>query len=159
MENSVSAKPGIVDQKLQPRFLGDAIHNYIDGLLIGASWLAGPVLGLSTTVAVLFHEIPQEIGDFGVLVHSGLPVRKAIGVNLASASLAIAGTVTALLVGSAAGVIVEALVPVAAGGFVYIASADLVPELQHDRSLRGLAVQATFITVGVAVMALLAILE
>jgi zinc and cadmium transporter len=139
--------------------IGDAIHNFIDGVLIGASWLAGPVLGLSTTVAVLFHEIPQEIGDFGVLVHSGLPVRKAIRVNLATASVAVAGTLAALLVGSAAGVFVEALVPVAAGGFVYIASADLVPELQHDRSLRGLAVQASLITLGIAVMALLALAE
>jgi zinc and cadmium transporter len=139
--------------------IGDGIHNFIDGVLIGASWLAGPVLGLTTSVAVLFHEIPQELGDFGVLVHSGLRPRKAILVNLATASVAIAGTLAALLVGSTAGVFVDSLVPLAAGGFVYIASADLIPELQHDRTLRGLAVQATLIALGIAAMALLTLAE
>jgi len=140
--------------------IGDAIHNLIDGVLIGASYLASPMLGLSTTVAVLLHEIPQELGDFGVLIHSGLPVRKAVLLNLASASLAIVGTVAALLVGAAAGATVTGLlVPVTAGGFVYIAAADLIPELQHDRSLRGLLVQASLISLGIAAMALLAVLE
>ena len=69
--------------------LGDAIHNFIDGVVIGASYLASPALGLSTTFAVLLHEIPQEFGDFGILIHSGLSIRKAVLVNLASASAAI----------------------------------------------------------------------
>jgi len=140
--------------------IGDAIHNLIDGALIGASYLASPVLGLSTTIAVLLHEVPQELGDFGILVHSGLGVRKALLLNLGSASLAVVGTVVALLAGSAAGTVVsEVLIPVTAGGFVYIAAADLIPELQHDRSLRGLLVQAGLIAAGVTVMALLIVLE
>ena len=71
--------------------LGDAIHNFLDGVLIAASYLVSPALGLATTVAVLFHEIPQELGDFGILVHSGLSVRRAVLFNLVSASVAILG--------------------------------------------------------------------
>lgn len=137
--------------------LGDAIHNYIDGLLIGASWLAGPELGISTTIAVLLHEIPQELGDFGILVHSGLTVRQAVLLNAGSAAVAIVGTTTAVLAGTLAHErVTELLVPITAGGFVYIAAADLIPELQHDRSLRALVVQTILISAGIAVMALLA---
>jgi zinc and cadmium transporter len=140
--------------------IGDAAHNFIDGVLIGASYLVSPALGLATTVAVLCHEIPQELGDFGVLVHSGLGVRKAVLVNLASASAAVLGTVVALLSGAVArDAVTSVLVPMAAGGFVYIASADLIPELQHDRSWTALATQAGLISAGIAVMGLLTLLE
>jgi zinc and cadmium transporter len=140
--------------------IGDGIHNFIDGALIGASYLISPTLGLSTTVAVLFHEIPQELGDFGILVHSGVPVRKAVLLNLASASIAILGTVVVLLAGTLAGrMVADMLVPVTAGGFTYIAAADLIPELQRDRSLRGLLTQGGPILLGIAVMALLTLAE
>jgi zinc and cadmium transporter len=135
---------------------GDAIHNFVDGVLIAASYLASPTLGMTTTIAVILHEIPQEIGDFGVLVHSGLTVRRAVALNLASASASILGAIATLLAGAAAGAtIVSVLVPVTAGGFVYIAASNLIPELQHDRGLRGLAVQAGLIALGIAVMAAL----
>ena len=99
-----------------------------------------PALGLATTVAVLFHEIPQELGDFGILIHSGLSVRRAVLLNLASASAAILGAVAALLLGAVSGAAVTMLlVPITAGGFVYIAAADLMPELQHDRTRPRLA--------------------
>ena len=140
--------------------LGDAIHNFIDGVLIGGSYLVSPALGLATTVAVLFHEIPQELGDFGILIHSGLSVRRAVLLNLASASVAILGSVSALLLGAVSGAAVTmVLIPVTAGGFVYIAAADLIPELQHDRSGRGLLIQVSLISLGMGVMGLLAILE
>jgi zinc and cadmium transporter len=140
--------------------LGDAIHNYIDGLLIGASWLASPALGISTTLAVLLHEIPQELGDFGILVHSGLTVRRAALLNAASAAVAILGTATAVLAGAVAHEpMTRELVPLTAGGFVYIAAADLIPELQHDRSLRALGVQTALMACGIAVMALLTLVE
>lgn len=136
--------------------LGDAIHNYIDGLLIGASWIAGPELGLSTTIAVVLHEIPQELGDFSVLVHSGLTVRKAALLNLASAAVAIVGTITAIVIGAMAHArVIGVLVPMTAGGFVYIAAADLIPELQHERTLGALVVQTSLMSAGIAVMALL----
>ena len=140
--------------------LGDAIHNYIDGLLIGASWLVSPELGISTTVAVLLHEIPQELGDFGILVHSGLRLRQAVLLNVGSAAVAILGTTTAVLAGAVAhGRVTELLVPITAGGFVYIAAADLIPELQHDRSLRALIIQTALISGGIVVMALLTLVD
>jgi zinc and cadmium transporter len=140
--------------------LGDAIHNFIDGVLIAGSYLVSPSLGLATTVAVLFHEIPQELGDFGILIHSGLSVRQAVLLNLGSASAAILGAVAALLLGTLWGsTITTVLIPVTAGGFVYIAAADLIPELQHDRSGRGLLVQVGLILLGMGLMGLLAIAE
>jgi zinc and cadmium transporter len=139
--------------------VGDAIHNFIDGVLIGASYLASPTLGISTTVAVLLHEIPQELGDFGILIHSGMSARKAVAFNLLSASVAILGTAAALLVGSIAESAAAFLLPVTAGGFVYLAAADLIPELQHDRSLRALSVQTPLIAAGIAIMGLLTLIE
>jgi zinc and cadmium transporter len=140
--------------------LGDAIHNYIDGLLIGASWLVSPALGLSTTLAVLLHEIPQELGDFGILIHSGLSVRQAALLNVASAAVAILGTATAAVADAVVHErVTEVLIPLTAGGFVYIAVANLIPELQHDRSLRALAVQTALISGGIVVMALLAFVD
>jgi len=140
--------------------LGDAIHNFIDGVLIGASYLASPTLGVTTTLAVFLHEIPQELGDFGILIHSGLSVRSAVLLNLASASVAILGTAFALICGSVAGgVVAGVLIPITAGGFVYVAAADLIPELQHDRSLLGLVVQTSLVMLGIGVMGLLAFFE
>lgn len=139
--------------------VGDAIHNFIDGVLIGASYLASPALGISTTLAVLLHEIPQEVGDFSILIHSGMSVRKAVAFNLMSASVAVLGTAAALFVGSIAESAAAFLLPVTAGGFVYLAAADLIPELQHDRSFRALSVQTTLIVAGISIMGLLTLIE
>ena len=140
--------------------LGDAVHNFIDGVVIGASYLVSPTLGVSTTLAVLLHEIPQEFGDFGILIHSGLSVRKALLVNLGSASVAILGTAISLLAASVAQeAVTSTLVPLTAGGFVYLAAADLIPELQHDRSLRALVVQTILISLGIAVMGLITLVD
>jgi zinc and cadmium transporter len=140
--------------------LGDAVHNFIDGVVIGASYLVSPTLGVSTTLAVLLHEIPQEFGDFGILIHSGLSVRRALLVNLGSASVAILGTALSLLAASVAQeAVTSTLVPLTAGGFVYLAAADLIPELQHDRSLRALIVQTILISSGIAVMGLLTLVD
>lgn len=140
--------------------LGDAVHNFIDGAVIGASYLVSPTLGVSSTMAVLLHEIPQEFGDFGILIHSGLSVRRAILVNLGSASVAILGTALSLLAASVAHeAVTSTLVPLTAGGFVYLAAADLIPELQHDHSLRALIVQTLLISLGIAVMGLLTLVD
>jgi zinc and cadmium transporter len=140
--------------------LGDALHNFIDGVLIGASYLSSVWLGISTTIAVLFHEIPQELGDFSILIHSGMKPRTAVLLNFASASIAILGAVCALVAGSFAGTwLVPALIPVTAGGFVYLAAADLIPELQHDRSLASLLTQSGLMALGMGLMAVLTLLE
>jgi zinc and cadmium transporter len=112
-----------------------------------------------TSWALSLHEIPQELGDFGVLIHSGLSARRAVLLNLASASAAVLGTVVALLLGAVTEGLTAVLIPVTAGGFVYIAAADLIPELQHDRTGRALLGQVGFIALGMGVMGLLAILE
>jgi zinc and cadmium transporter len=136
--------------------LGDLIHNFIDGVLIAASYLVSPTLGAGTTLAVLLHEIPQELGDLGILIHSGLTVRQAVLFNLASAGAAVLGAVAALAWGAASGTMVTTiLIPVTAGGFVYIAAADLIPELQHDRSGRGLLSQVSLMSLGMGVMGVL----
>jgi len=135
---------------------GDSIHNFIDGVLIGASYLASPTLGISTTLAVLLHEIPQELGDFAILIHSGLSTRSALLLNLACGSTAVLGTLVALVIGSIAQqALVGWLLPVTAGGFIYLACANLIPELQHDRSVRALFVQTGLISLGIALMGVL----
>lgn len=120
--------------------LGDGLHNFVDGLLIGGMWMVSPSAGLATTIAVALHEIPQEFGDFGVLLAAGLPVKKALWLNAASAATAVLGALLILTVGSAMG-IEPYLMPIAAGGFIYVACADLVPEI-HRRA-RGKALIGT----------------
>jgi zinc and cadmium transporter len=152
--------PGELPPLAAINLIGDAAHNFLDGVLIGASYLASPTLGVSTTLAVLAHETPQELGDFGVLIHGGLPVRRAVWLNVASASVAVAGTLAALLVGSVTSAwVTGTLIPIAAGGFVYIAASDLIPELQADRSLRSLPEQVLLVGAGVGVMGALMVLE
>lgn len=151
-----SARPELAAINL----VGDGVHNFIDGALIAASCLSSPALGLTTTLAVFLHELPQELGDFGVLIHSGLSVRKALLFNLLSASLALVGAVLTLLLGAAVGrQLGQTLIPFTAGGFLYIATADLIPELQHDRTLRGLLAQAGMMALGVGLMAALRLVE
>lgn len=140
--------------------IGDAAHNFVDGVLIAASYLASPTLGLSTTLAVLLHELPQELGDFAILIHAGLTPRRALLLNLASAGAAVLGTIVTLIAGAGPGAAaVTLLVPVTAGGFVYIATADLIPELQRDRSPGALVKQVGLIASGIAVMAALTLAE
>jgi zinc and cadmium transporter len=119
--------------------LGDGVHNFIDGLIIGGSYLVSFGLGLSTTLAVIMHEIPQEIGDFGVLIYAGMKPGKALLFNLISALTSIIGALLVLGLGSSIGGLSEFLVPFAAGNFVYIAGSDLVPELKDQKDVgRGL---------------------
>ncbi len=139
--------------------VADGLHNLIDGLLIGASYLVSVPVGLGTTLAVLLHEIPQEIGDFGVLLHAGFSRRKALTVNFFSASLAILGAVIALLAGSRVAGFPSVILPVAAGGFIYIAGSDLVPELHKERNPSKSAIQLLAIGLGVSLMLLLTMLE
>jgi len=140
--------------------VGDGIHNFIDGMLIAAGYLASPTLGLSTTIAILCHELPQEFADFGILIHGGLDARRAIALNLASASAAVLGTLCTLALGTVAGpALIAALVPLTAGGFVYIAAAQLIPELPLGKQLGGFLLQLGLVATGIALMAGLALLE
>jgi zinc and cadmium transporter len=139
---------------------GDSVHNFVDGLLIGGSFLESPQLGLSTSMAILFHEVPQEIGDLGVLVYSGFHRGKALLLNLLTAFVAILGTTVALVLGASFQGFARYLVPFAAGNFVYIAGSDLIPELQRDEfNLKRSALQLSTFILGILAIFLLAFLE
>jgi len=134
--------------------VGDGVHNFIDGMIIAATFVRGFELGFITTLAVISHEIPQEIGDFGVLIYSGLGKRKALTYNFISALTAILGAIVTYYV-----VYLRnnytLLVPFAAGGFIYIAATDLMPEL-HKKSHAGESIiQLLSILFGLGLMAYL----
>jgi zinc and cadmium transporter len=139
--------------------IGDGVHNLIDGMLIGASYLVSVPIGIATTIAVVLHEIPQEIGDFGVLVNGGLSVKKALLFNFASALTAVLGGLIILIVGPHVENISLYLLPVTAGGFIYIAAADLIPELHIECGISISIRQVAFIALGIGLMALLVLLE
>lgn len=139
--------------------VGDAVHNLIDGMIIGASFLASIPIGITTALAVILHEIPQEIGDFGVLVHGGLSVKNALRLNFLSALAAVLGAVLSLLIGTHIQNYALFLLPITAGGFLYIAGSDLIPELQHEVKLSKSLGQLILIMLGIGVMALLILLE
>lgn len=135
--------------------VGDSFHNLLDGLIIGASYLVSLPLGLATTIAVVLHEIPQEIGDFGVLLHGGFSKTKALWLNFLTALFAVLGTLIALVVGSRVSGVGSVLLPLAAGGFIYIAGADLIPELHKETALGRSVTQLISFLAGIGVMALL----
>ncbi len=138
--------------------LGDGLHNFIDGLVIGASYLVSIPLGLATTLAVILHEIPQEIGDFGVLLHGGFTKKKAIMLNLLTALTAVLGTLLALVVGSYTENLTHFLIPFAAGTFIYIAGSDLIPELHKNKNGSKSIIQLFMLVLGMLLLALLLLL-
>ncbi len=138
---------------------GDGIHNFIDGLIIGASYLASIPVGIATTLAVVLHEIPQEIGDFGVLLHGGFSKRKALFFNFITALTAIFGAVVSLLLSSYAKNMTIFLIPFAAGTFIYIAGSDLIPELHKEAEIKKSLLQFIAIAFGILIMLLLLLAE
>lgn len=138
--------------------IGDGVHNFIDGLVIGASYCINIQLGIATTLAVVFHEIPQEIGDFGVLVHGGLSVKKALTYNFLSAITALLGAIISMFIGPHVSQYATALLPITAGGFIYIAGSDLIPELHGCEPGISSFGQFAFMILGISIMALLILL-
>jgi zinc and cadmium transporter len=131
---------------------GDTLHNFMDGLIIAASFLVSIPVGIATTVAVIFHEIPQEIGDFGSLVYGGFSKAKAILFNFGTALTAVLGAILVLALDSSGEALVEFLVPFAAGGFIYIATADLIPEIhKHTETKKSFSQMIAFIF-GIVIM-------
>ncbi|MFH0867974.1 MAG: ZIP family metal transporter [Candidatus Woesearchaeota archaeon] len=139
--------------------VGDSVHNFIDGLIIGASYLVSIPVGIATTLAVIFHELPQEIGDFGVLIYGGFSKFKALFFNFITALTAVVGAIFALLIGSYVGNITFFLIPFAAGTFIYIAGSDLIPELHKEVKVGKSLLQFIAIILGVFVMLALLMLE
>jgi zinc and cadmium transporter len=137
----------------------DGVHNFIDGVIIGISFLVSVPLGIATTLAVVLHEIPQEIGDFVVLLHAGYTRKRALWLNFLSALVAVLGTLVAFMLGEVGESFINWVLPIAAGGFVYIAMADLVPALHKTKEKNQSFLQIFFLILGVALMVGLAFLE
>jgi zinc and cadmium transporter len=135
--------------------IGDGLHNFIDGMIIAAAYLISFPLGLATTFAVVFHEIPQEIGDLGVLMYSGMNRVKALFFNFLSACLALIGAVVTLLVVENIDGLLVVLLAIAGGGFIYIAGSDLIPELHKECRFCRSIYQLLMIIGGMAIMWLL----
>jgi zinc and cadmium transporter len=138
---------------------GDFIHNFIDGSTIGASYLISPVTGHATALAVIFHEIPQEIGDFGVLLHGGFEKSKALLVNFLTSLSAIFGVLVVFFLYAKFNYLANFLIPFAAGNFIYIAGSDLIPELHKETELKKGVIQLLTFIFGLIVMYSLLLLE
>ncbi len=139
--------------------VGDGLHNFIDGLVIASSFTVSTEIGIATTIAVILHEIPQEIGDFGVLIHSGMKKSKALAFNFISALLAVVGAVVALLIGNISEDLNYFLLALAAGGFLYIAIGDLMPELKVEENLKKSLIQFAVVIFGMFLMYVITYVE
>jgi zinc and cadmium transporter len=135
--------------------LGDGVHNFVDGVIISASFLAPPTpnipLGVATTLAVIAHEIPQEIGDFGILVYGGFSTVKALFYNFLTAIIAILGAIIMYFFASFFPSL-DYLLAFAAGGFIYIATTDLIPELHKETKPTKSAAQFFLLLLGITLM-------
>lgn len=129
--------------------IGDGIHNFIDGAIIGAAFLTSIPIGVTTTIAVVAHEIPHELSDFTILIHAGFTSKKALWYNFVSAITAIVGTTLVLLVSTRVVDLEKFFLPFAAGNFIYIAASDLIPELHKKRQLTTSLLQIMILTAGV----------
>jgi len=132
--------------------IGDFIHNFIDGLIIASSFLIDFKLGFITTLAIALHEIPQEVGDFGVLLHAGFNKAKAIIFNYGVALSVVLGGIVGYFISFYSEDILKYLIPFAAGGFIYIASSDLIPEIRKEPSLKKSATSFVIFLLGIGIM-------
>ncbi len=139
--------------------IGDGIHNFIDGLIIASSYILSIPLGIATTLAVILHEIPQEIGDFSILIHGGFKRGKALFLNFLTATLSFLGVIVAILLSNLLTDINKFLIPFAAGGFIYIAGSDLIPELHKEVETKKSIIQLLAFILGIVIMISLLLLE
>ncbi len=132
--------------------VGDSIHNFIDGLIIAAAFLTDIPLGISTTIAIAMHEIPQEMGDFGVLIYSGFEKNKALLLNFLVALTVILGAVLGYFLAAGVGPLKMYLLAFAAGGFLYISASDLIPEIRKEQSIRKSLISFGYFILGIGLM-------
>ena len=139
--------------------VSDGIHNFIDGIIIGASYFVSIEVGIATTIAIILHEIPQEIGDFAILLHAGWSKGKALLVNFLSALSAFLGAALVIVIGAAAEQFIPAAVAFAAGSFLYIAGSDLIPELHKTSDIKQSLLQFFALLAGIALIFLFVFVE
>jgi len=131
---------------------GDALHNFIDGLVIASTFLIDVRLGFTTTLAIALHEIPQEIGDFGVLIYAGFKRKKALIVNYLVSLTVVIGGIVGYFIAQSLYEIIPYLLPFAAGGFIYIAASDLMPEIIRQEKLKKSIITFLIFIVGIIIM-------
>ncbi|MFX0020052.1 MAG: ZIP family metal transporter [Promethearchaeota archaeon] len=137
--------------------IGDGLHNLLDGVIIMVAFLSGLGNGFIVTLAVLFHEIPQEIGDFGILLYGGFSKKKALLFNFGSALVAILGGILAFILSTQIELFNFFFLSFSGGGFLYIASTELMPELLREKNLKRSIIQALVFLTGVILIMLLVI--
>jgi zinc and cadmium transporter len=130
--------------------IGDGIHNFVDGMIIAASFIIGFSVGFATTIAVIFHELPQEMGDYGILVYGGFKRRSALLLNFAVALTVVLGGISAIFFIETIEALNGVLIALSAGGFIYLAASELIPELQKEKNLKRSAVQFVVFILGIA---------
>lgn len=131
---------------------GDTVHNFIDGVVIAATFFISIPLGIATSLAVFVHELPQEIGDFGLLLHKGLNRKKIILVNILSALASFAGAILTYFIGNVLTNYIPIFISVTAGLFIYIAASDLIPEIHHEKRRGYAAMESITLLIGVFVI-------
>jgi len=139
--------------------LGDAVHNFLDGLIIAASFSVNVGLGITSTIAIILHEIPQELGDFGVLVFGGISKGRALLYNFLTAIMAMAGGILGFFLLVQMESVSVYLLGLATGGFLYIAASDLLPEIKKETNVTKSIFNFVIIFLGIFLMYLLTFLE
>jgi len=139
--------------------LGDTVHNFIDGIIIAVAFSQSITLGITASIAIALHEIPQEIGDFGILLYAGISKRRAIFLNFLVALTVVLGGLVGFTLLNYTETIIQYLLPLAAGSFIYIATSDLIPEIKKEEDLAGNIKLFFFFMLGVLLMYLLRFFE
>lgn len=138
--------------------VSDAVHNFIDGLIVAASFVNSFSIGIITTLVVAFHEIPQEIGDFGILIYGGIKKTKALLLNFLSAVSVVIGGIAGYFLSERIEISITFLLAFAAGSFIYIASSDLIPEIKAHRALKKSTSYFLVFLLGIGLMFLLTLI-
>merc|ERR1712181_108027 len=133
----------------------DCFHNFTDGLAIGASFLAGDTIGIVTTGTILLHEVPHEIGDYAILIQSGVSPQRAIMLQLLTAVGALTGCIVSLVLGGSVAIASKLILPFTAGGFIYIATVSVIPELLEGATFKQSIMEVVALLLGVAMMVLI----
>lgn len=139
--------------------VSDALHNFIDGIIIASTFSISPTVGVITVIAVVLHEAPQELGDYAVLLHAGWERKKALFANFFAASSVIVGGVAGFYLSQITDIAVAILIPFAAGSFLYIATSDLIPELKHQTESKQILLHSGMFLFALAIMILTAFFE
>jgi len=150
-ESSIEGKI-TVKRYVYLNLIGDGIHNFLDGMIIAAAFLIAVPAGIATTLAVIFHELPQEIGDFGVLVYGGFTRCKALLANFLTALTAFGGVLISNYFSLQVPNFSAYLIAIGAGGFIYIAASELIPEMQQEKNIRKSVGQFTLFVLGLVLI-------